>query len=284
MPAIDNGMSLGADGLEIDVQLSADGIPVVIHDQTLDRTTDRTGPGQRSRRPRSSRASMRASSSRSTARIHFAARASACRGSMTCSPDIPTRAHHHRDEGRAAGAGARGGRVGQESRRGRSHVRRLVPSELDRHDSRRASGDRHERVAARRRAGRCIDRGCGGRGSSARPYVAFQVPENAGRMRVVSPAFVRQVHHEGQVMQVWVVNERADIERLLDWGVDGIISDRPDIAVAHARPVVSRTRPNDSTDPARRVCRARARHAARAVAHRCCAIRCSTRRRACRSG
>ncbi len=33
-------------------------------------------------------------------------------------------------------------------------------------------------------------------------------------------------------MQVWVVNERDDIERLLDWGVDGIISDRPDIAVA----------------------------------------------------
>ncbi len=45
MAAIDNGMALGADGLEIDVQLSADGIPVVIHDTTLDRTTDRTGPG-----------------------------------------------------------------------------------------------------------------------------------------------------------------------------------------------------------------------------------------------
>src|SRR5688500_7082203 len=44
MPAIDNGMSLGADGLEIDVHLSADGVPVVIHDPTLDRTTDRTGP------------------------------------------------------------------------------------------------------------------------------------------------------------------------------------------------------------------------------------------------
>ena len=44
MPAIDNGMSFGSDGLEIDVQLSSDGIPVVIHDQTLDRTTDRTGP------------------------------------------------------------------------------------------------------------------------------------------------------------------------------------------------------------------------------------------------
>ncbi len=67
---------------------------------------------------------------------------------------------------------------------------------------------------------------------SHHPYVAFQVPEYAGRMRVVSPAFVRQVHKQGHVLQVWVVNERDDIRRLLDWGVDGIISDRPDIAVA----------------------------------------------------
>ena len=33
----------GADGIEFDVQLSADGIPVVIHDQTVDRTTNGQG-------------------------------------------------------------------------------------------------------------------------------------------------------------------------------------------------------------------------------------------------
>jgi len=33
----------GADGVELDVQPSADGVPVVLHDDTLDRTTDRTG-------------------------------------------------------------------------------------------------------------------------------------------------------------------------------------------------------------------------------------------------
>jgi glycerophosphoryl diester phosphodiesterase len=33
-----------ADGVELDVQLAADGVPVVIHDETVDRTTDGTGP------------------------------------------------------------------------------------------------------------------------------------------------------------------------------------------------------------------------------------------------
>jgi glycerophosphoryl diester phosphodiesterase len=50
-------------------------------------------------------------------------------------------------------------------------------------------------------------------------------------MQVVSPAFVRHVHREGHTIQVWVVNDPADVHRLLDWGVDGIISDVPDIAV-----------------------------------------------------
>ena len=36
-------IELGADGIELDVQLSRDGIPVVIHDETIDRVTDRTG-------------------------------------------------------------------------------------------------------------------------------------------------------------------------------------------------------------------------------------------------
>ena len=31
----------GADGIELDVQLSSDGVPVVIHDETIDRVTDR---------------------------------------------------------------------------------------------------------------------------------------------------------------------------------------------------------------------------------------------------
>ena len=35
-------------------------------------------------------------------------------------------------------------------------------------------------------------------------------------------------------MQVWIVNDDADMRRLFDWGVTGLISDMPDVAV-HVR-------------------------------------------------
>src|SRR4029079_3148849 len=44
LDAFDNGLALGADGLELDVHLSRDGRVVVHHDRTLDRTTALTGP------------------------------------------------------------------------------------------------------------------------------------------------------------------------------------------------------------------------------------------------
>jgi Glycerophosphoryl diester phosphodiesterase family len=44
IPAFDRGLALGADGLELDVHLSRDGVAVVHHDFLLDRTTDATGP------------------------------------------------------------------------------------------------------------------------------------------------------------------------------------------------------------------------------------------------
>ena len=44
LAAFDLGMAAGADGLELDVRLSADGIPVVHHDERLERTTDGSGP------------------------------------------------------------------------------------------------------------------------------------------------------------------------------------------------------------------------------------------------
>jgi glycerophosphoryl diester phosphodiesterase len=62
-------------------------------------------------------------------------------------------------------------------------------------------------------------------------YGGFQVPETAQGHRIVSPRFLRHAHDRGLAVQVWTVDEEADMRRLLAWGVDGLITNRPDLAV-----------------------------------------------------
>src|SRR5262249_36172596 len=62
-------------------------------------------------------------------------------------------------------------------------------------------------------------------------YDGYQVPEIAGRTRVVSPWFIECAHRFGLAVQVWTVDPESDARRLLDWGVDALITDRPDIIV-----------------------------------------------------
>lgn len=60
-------------------------------------------------------------------------------------------------------------------------------------------------------------------------FQALQVPEAQGRIRIVTPASIRAAHRLGSKVHVWTINARADMERLLGWGVDGIMTDRPDV-------------------------------------------------------
>ncbi|MFF1829981.1 glycerophosphodiester phosphodiesterase [Paenarthrobacter sp. NPDC058040] len=57
----------------------------------------------------------------------------------------------------------------------------------------------------------------------------FQVPARYGRFPVVTRGFVRRAHKVGRQVHVWTINEPAEMERLLDLGVDGIVSDRLDL-------------------------------------------------------
>jgi len=59
------------------------------------------------------------------------------------------------------------------------------------------------------------------------PAVAFQVPERQGDLVVVDERFVAAAHDAGKAVHVWTVNDTESMERLLDLGVDGIISDVP---------------------------------------------------------
>lgn len=64
----------------------------------------------------------------------------------------------------------------------------------------------------------------------ARAVDALQLPERYGRFRLVTPRTVRAWHAAGLEVHVWTVNDLADMRRLLALGVDGIITDRCDLA------------------------------------------------------
>jgi glycerophosphoryl diester phosphodiesterase len=57
--------------------------------------------------------------------------------------------------------------------------------------------------------------------------VAFQVPERYGEVVIVDERFVDAAHRHGVAVHVWTVNDTESMERLVDLGVDGIISDVP---------------------------------------------------------
>jgi glycerophosphoryl diester phosphodiesterase len=60
---------------------------------------------------------------------------------------------------------------------------------------------------------------------------ALQVPENFGNIQVLSPHFVQAAHARDVAVHAWTINDVESMRRLLDMGIDGIITDRPDLAL-----------------------------------------------------
>lgn len=59
--------------------------------------------------------------------------------------------------------------------------------------------------------------------------VAYQVPERIGPFRIVTRRLVDAARLAGKQVHVWTVNDPSDMRRLLDLGVDGIVTDRPEL-------------------------------------------------------
>ena len=228
MAAFDLGLAAGADGLELDVHLSSDGVPVVHHDATLDRTTSASGPIARL-------------SAEDLRRVD-----AGCR--FVDGDTFPFRG---RDIGVPTLA---------EVLRRYPHVPVIVEMKVDSAEMGNAVARDVRRAGA---AERVCAAGYGSRSAAAaraalpdmassashaevrmavyrtwlrwpprhRPYVAYQVPERSGPTRIVSPRFLRYAHEHGLGVQVWTVDEEADMRRLLAWGADGLITNRPDLAV-----------------------------------------------------
>lgn len=217
--AFDRGLAAGADGLELDVHLSRDGIVVVHHDATLDRTTRANGPlAQRTA------AELAAFDVPTLSDVLARYRDTGL--IIELKQSGAALAHAVVDEVRRAGAADRVC-LGSYSMTALRAARRAAPGIA-------TSGARFEVRLA-------LYRSWLGLSPGRVAYQAFQVPETSGHTRVISPRFVRLAHKAGLVVHAWTVDEPRDMRRLLDWGVDGIISDRPDVAANVVRDWLSRT-------------------------------------------
>jgi glycerophosphoryl diester phosphodiesterase len=213
--AFDRGIAAGADGLELDVNLSSDGVLVVHHDETLDRTTSGSGP--------------------------IAARTAAELGRLDAGdgagiPTLREVLQRYRDvriivemklNTAAIGqAVAREVRLAASAERvcaAGSGVRCLAAARAALPEMASSAAHAEVQIALYRGWLRCAARRV--------PYGGFQVPEKAMGHRIVSPRFIRQAHECGLKVQVWTVDDEADMRRLLGWGVDALITNRPDAAL-----------------------------------------------------
>ena len=64
------------------------------------------------------------------------------------------------------------------------------------------------------------------------PADAAQVPEYRSGLHVLAPRFVDAAHNRNLEVHAWTINDEADMERMIALGVDGIITDYPDRLLA----------------------------------------------------
>ena len=212
MRAFANGLSLGADGIELDVHLSQDGVAVVHHDATVDRTT-------------SGRGAVSSLTAAELARLDVPA--------LSDVLAVSRRARHHRAQGQPEGARAGGCR--RRAPRGcrRARVPRVVRPEGAQRGAGRGAGDCDERRARGSAVGAVSIVG-----PPAVARRALRRLSGAGVLRHDArrvAAFVELAHRAGLGVQVWTVDSEDDARRLLDWGVDALITDRPDELVPLVR-------------------------------------------------
>ncbi len=233
LAAFQHGLALGADGLELDVRLSKDGVVVVLHDARLERTTDLSGEVARCAADELSRAD---------AGFRFALGAERPFGAEDCA--VPTLAavlarfpdtrivvelkENTRELAQAVVAAVRRARAEERVCLG-SFGGRVLRAAREAAPEIATSASREEvRWALYRSRFRWPVRGAS--------YGGYQVPEIAGTTRVVSSRFVADAHDIGLGVQVWTVDTPDDARRLLEWGVDALITDRPDLIVPIVRP------------------------------------------------
>ena len=225
------GLRDGADRLELDVHATADGEVVVIHDDTVDRTTDGTG-------------AVRELSLAALRRLDVGHRFRAPDGTFPCRGRglaIPTLAELLTACPEAP--------LNIEVKQAAPPIEAAVLATLDRFGARDRTllAAEDGTIMARIRGAapdvvtsfsapevaefvfRVRDDQLAG---YQPPGVALQVPPAFRDVLIVTPEFMRAAHDHGLEVHVWTINEEAEMERLLDLGVDGLMTDFPARAAA----------------------------------------------------
>ncbi len=231
LAAFQHAVELGADVLEMDVRLTADGAIVVIHDATVDRTTEGSGTvaemtleklraldaGYRWSPDGGKAFPYRGRGLRVPALEEVFARLPAARMVVEMKQFTPASAAALCSLVRRAGMP---GKV-------------LVASFAN--DALRAFRDACPEVATSMSAyeARLF---VTLRGFYAPAAAALQVPDRMREMVLVTPELVATARRRKLKLHVWTVNDAARMRELVGLGVDGIMTDRPDLLLAISRP------------------------------------------------
>jgi glycerophosphoryl diester phosphodiesterase len=223
LPAFRAAMDVGADRVEFDVLLSADGVPVVIHDDKLDRTTSGTGlvAERRLEEIRALDAGAWFGERFRGVRVPTLDEVlDLCRGKIAVNVEIKTECVA---PGPAAPPGGVEAKVVEALRR-RGMAARAAISSFDPRPLSRI------RTLAPELALQSLYDGKRMKGLGPREVCA-EVGSRALNcsLKEATAAWIAEAHGAGLLVNVYTVDERRDMERLIGMGADGIITDRPDL-------------------------------------------------------
>ena len=214
MKAFQAAVDLGYRYLETDAHGTRDGVAVALHDATLDRTTDATG-----------QVAQRDWSSVKAARIGGVEPVPRLEDVLGTWPEVKVNIDVKEESGI--------GPVADAIERTGAHERVCVGSFSA--DRRRATLARLSKPVAtpasqREAIGWWLGVWTGADASASLGDVdALQIPWRNGPIPFVGRKHIDAAHAAGREVHIWTVNRRDHMERLLDLGVDGLVSDRADI-------------------------------------------------------
>lgn len=62
-------------------------------------------------------------------------------------------------------------------------------------------------------------------------FQSLQVPEKSGNITILTPSFIKQAKDRNLAVEPWTINDSETMKKLIDLGVDGIMTDRPDLLI-----------------------------------------------------